>query len=228
MIFLLPIIPTLFDEDISNPIKIYAIGRYSFCLFALIPFHFKKNKIETSIFENIYVSIIIMGGLSLLYQVIFGPIVGLAEPGERVGLVRYSTLMGSITVFSVAQPLALGFVLKNYLGFKKTILSIVLISLGLLSLSKTVLAGDILVILIYTLFNIKFNIKIFFKLVKNVLILILLILLVYSIIKGTILDEYFCNIFEYFKVVFGINDKALGAGQNESISENSSIRFLEY
>jgi hypothetical protein len=98
---------------------------------------------------------------SLPYQIAFGEIGWFAEPGERAGLIRYSTLLGSLTVFgAVAGPL----ILLNHYFFENSILfkslNNILITAGaILSLQKSAVISLIIALMIlvkYRLLDLKF------------------------------------------------------------------------
>ncbi len=84
-----------------------------------------------------YVLFAILCGASVLYQIRFGPVSWFAEASNRDGLVRYSSLAGSLTILGVSGGLALPFafflIKRNWLKF--IVLAAIAIGM-LLSLQK--------------------------------------------------------------------------------------------
>lgn len=84
-----------------------------------------------------YVFFAVVCGASVLYQIKFGPVSWFAEASSRDGLVRYSSLAGSLTILGVSGGLALPFafflVQRRWLKF--SVLAAVAVGM-LLSLQK--------------------------------------------------------------------------------------------
>jgi len=87
----------------------------------------------------------VVAALSLPYQIIFGAITWLADTGERSGLVRYTTTLGSLTIFG---NLAGAYLLMSLYLVRSSIFSVSLALLivvaGVLSLQKAAL-GSLLI-----------------------------------------------------------------------------------
>ena len=82
-------------------------------------------------------AIYVLAAFSLIWQYIFGPISWFAEPSERAGGVRFSSLVGSLTAYGSAVGIAF---VGSFLYFKgiKKVFFIILIFIGaVLSLQKS-------------------------------------------------------------------------------------------
>lgn len=103
-----------------------------------------------------YVWFAILCGASVLYQIRFGPVSWFAEASSRDGLVRYSSLAGSLTILGVSGGLALPFaffmIRRNWLKC----LVLAAIALGmLLSLQKAAVINLIIFAILVFWFFLK-------------------------------------------------------------------------
>lgn len=101
------------------------------------------------------------GALSMLYQFIFEPIAWFAQSSTRSILIRYSSILGSLTVFGtitgyflilIFSPINL---VRNYL-MRILFLSILLIGVAI-SLQKTAFFTTVIALMILFLYNLRFN-----------------------------------------------------------------------
>jgi hypothetical protein len=103
----------------------------------------------------------VLAALSLPYQFVFGEISWFAETGERAGLIRYSTLLGSLTVFGgvVGPLLILNFYFFEENFYLKYINAMLLLMGSILSLQKSAVASiaiSIIILFAYGKIKIKF------------------------------------------------------------------------
>lgn len=95
----------------------------------------------------IFLAIVWLAALSIFYQVASGPILWFAESSERAGVQRFASLLGSLTIFGAAAPVALliaAMYLRRVLWF--SIVAIPLLVAGVMSLQKAALAGFVVAI----------------------------------------------------------------------------------
>jgi hypothetical protein len=106
--------------------------------FFFFSFLIKKKNTFVNIFK-IYVFFYFLGSLSLLYQIFFDVNLSfLADPYEREGLLRFSTTLGSINIYSSTVFFACLIVfifIKNF--FFKFLLIYIFLTTALLTLSKS-------------------------------------------------------------------------------------------
>lgn len=110
-----------------------------FCLFAI-------RTINHAVFVlKIFSIFMVLSVVSMVYQILFGPITWFAEASEREGLVRFSSLAGSLTAFGILGGMALPiiyFLFKN--GFVRFIFLFMVIVGMLITLQKAAVANLIL------------------------------------------------------------------------------------
>jgi hypothetical protein len=90
----------------------------------------------------IFLGVVLLAALSIFYQVLNGPIEWFADASERAGVQRYSSLLGSLTTFGAAAPIAL-LVAARYVqrtAFFCVVAAILLVA-ALMSLQKAALGG---------------------------------------------------------------------------------------
>ena len=103
----------------------------------------------------------VLGSLSLVYQFIFDPISWFAPPATRGVLIRYSSVLGSLTVFGTIAGYFLILIfgpinlLKTF--FKRLIVFAILIIGVAISLQKTAIFITLISLLILFLYNIRFK-----------------------------------------------------------------------
>lgn len=91
------------DEEYLTPSLRY-FYLLPFLLFSIVVVDSKRLVI---IALRVIVFFVVLGACTIFYQVAFGAISWLAEPSEREGLVRFSSLLGSLTAYGVYGGLAL-------------------------------------------------------------------------------------------------------------------------
>ena len=95
----------------------------------------------------VYIGVVLLGALSMYYQVIFGPVAWFAEASSRAGVTRHASLLGSLSIFGTAVPFAL-LCLARYV--RQPLLfcccAVVLLFAAMLSLQKAALLGVVIAI----------------------------------------------------------------------------------
>ena len=97
--------------------------------------------------SSVYVFVVALAALSMVYQVINGPIEWFAEASERAGVQRYASLLGSLTVLGTAAPiglLAAAMYVRRPVPF--IVLAVLIFAAGLMSLQKSAIAGFIVLV----------------------------------------------------------------------------------
>lgn len=111
-------IPVLLSY-IVYPDESYLIpfGRYFFMIpFFVFALFFIDGHERLSLIMKWYVFYIVLAGFSIFYQMRYGAISWLPDSSERAGLVRFSSLAGSLTSFGVMAGLALPFIFEFFSG----------------------------------------------------------------------------------------------------------------
>lgn len=138
---------------------------------------------------RVYVFVIVLGALSFFYQFLFGQVSWFAEAGApRGGVFRYSSLLGSLTIYGTSVQYALLFVLVfNKNSFLKHCVIVILLLGGVASMQK---ASIMNIVLVYIVYYMMFNkIGIVYQL-RNFLILLLMVAIAWKFISATIIGEY--------------------------------------
>lgn len=121
------------EEDYTQ-----AFFRYFFMLpFLLLAVFAIDSHEAVTIALKAYVVFVVLGAVSIYYQVLFGPVSWFAESSEREGLVRFSSLVGSLTAYGVYAVFALpviAFVFRNTLV--RVLFFLIIVSGMLLTLQK--------------------------------------------------------------------------------------------
>lgn len=118
---------------------LYIIPFVIFCIFAI------SNIYLFVYLLKVFSIFIVLGGLSIFYQIIFGPILWFPDASERKGLVRFSSLVGSLTAYGIFGGLALPiiyFLFENKL-IRNVSLVVVLMAM-LCTLQKAAIANIVL------------------------------------------------------------------------------------
>lgn len=123
-------------------------------VFALILFFSNRdNKDIVHKLMGVYVFIFVIGALSLIFQLSYGPISWLAAQGQRSGLDRYATTLGSLTIYGTACGIPLVYVSGSKFGVLTKFVLILLIVVGaLLSLQKAAIVNLALAFLVIVFF----------------------------------------------------------------------------
>lgn len=97
-----------------------------------------------------------LGGLSLILQNISGPIAWFAEASERGGLVRYSSVLGSLTILGIFAGMALSAAYFCRISVRIKFAIIFLVAIGcVLSLQKAAIVNLVLFLLLVTVYEVK-------------------------------------------------------------------------
>ena len=156
-VFLLSIILPFFYSFFHFPDESYlmASARYFYMVPFLVFLLFFDFKVDNLIFLiKIFVIFVMLGGSSLFYQTVFGEIAWFPEPSEREGLVRYSSLVGSLTSFGIAAGLALPLAL---IAFKSFFVRVVVICFIIISMLFTLQKAAVVNIFLFFLFCLFFS-----------------------------------------------------------------------
>lgn len=139
-----------------------------------------------------------LAAVSIPYQIFFGPISFFADSSYREGLVRYSSLAGSLTALGTLGGYSLSILLLGGdVLFKKTnkIILIIVTIIGMLaSMQKAAVINIIICMAAYFFISGNNN---FLSKVINVLSFGFIICTVYFIIKQTELDLYIDSLLNY-------------------------------
>lgn len=98
---------------------------------------------------RVYVVFICLGALSLFFQVMHGPISWFSEASSRDGLVRYSSLVGSLTAYGVYSVFALPMLVFFSSKFVRGILFFIIAVGMFLSLQKAAVVNLLVFFIIY-------------------------------------------------------------------------------
>jgi hypothetical protein len=106
---------------------------------------FEERQLRT--ISAIFLAVVLLAALSIFYQVLYGPIQWFADSSERAGVQRYASLLGSLTTFGTAAPIAL-LVAARYVRISTVfcIIAAVLLVAAIMSLQKAALGGLIVVL----------------------------------------------------------------------------------
>lgn len=144
----------------------YIVGISRFLLmptFGFILLNELKNKKQFYLVLKIIILIYLLGALSLLWQVQFGAIDWFSNTHMRGGYIRYSSILGSLSIYGSITGFAIILIFNNSLVTKnlyKFILFLVIIAASIASLTKT---GIFLIIIALILLILSSLLKIKFK-----------------------------------------------------------------
>lgn len=136
------------DENYMIPFAryLYIIPFAIFCIFAI------TNITSYVYLLKVFSVFILIGGFSIFYQIVFGPILWFPDASEREGLVRFSSLVGSLTAYGIFGGLALPVI--YFLFENKTIRNICLVIIVmamLCTLQKAAIANIVLFVIFLSL-----------------------------------------------------------------------------
>jgi hypothetical protein len=136
------------DESYMIPFAryLYIIPFAVFCIFSITNLYVYVHVLKT------FAIFILIGGLSIFYQIVFGPILWFPDASEREGLVRFSSLVGSLTAYGIFGGLALPiiyFLFENKLV--RNICLVIVIMAMLCTLQKAAIANIALFVIFLTL-----------------------------------------------------------------------------
>lgn len=124
-----------------------------------VPFLFigaMLNRSQLRVFLLVSACFGALGGLSLVVQNVAGPIGWFAEASERGGLVRYSSVLGSLTILGIFAGMALSAAYFCRTSIYLKFLFIFLIAIGcVLSLQKAAIVNLVLFLLLVCVYEAK-------------------------------------------------------------------------
>ncbi len=214
---LLSVITFLFSEiKVESPL--IGIQRLFFTLPVLLIITSYSSFVNNVLVYKVALFFGVIGALSIPYQISFGAIDWLAEPGERAGLVRYTTTLGSLTTYGSlvgAYLLASLYLIKN--SFLSFLIIVVLIIGGIFSLQKAAILSIALAFLIaYALNLLTFKKIIFLVSLTTVSGFVLYSAIDYELLSGFQL---------FFENVFGLGDSSKYS--DVTITESINARLSE-
>ncbi len=198
---ILPVAYSIFwfpDENYQLPLVrfFYVLPFFIFCLFVV------DNKKSVCLVLKVYSFYIALASITLFYQTVWGPISWFADASEREGLVRFSSLVGSLTAFGIFSIFALPIIFLIFENlWLKIVLSLLVIGGGLISLQKAAIVNFIIITLLIFFFENK-------KIKINILISLLVVALI-------LLASYFFNLNYIVATVDNILRIREGAGQSD-------------
>ncbi|VVN15920.1 hypothetical protein PS645_04044 [Pseudomonas fluorescens] len=110
IIFILIYFLPIFYSFLWYPNESYMVsfGRYLYIIpFVFLCIYAISNIAVFLYLLKLYSAFIVLGGFSIFYQIVFGPISWFPDASEREGLVRFSSLAGSLTAYGIFAGLAL-------------------------------------------------------------------------------------------------------------------------
>lgn len=139
-----------------------ALGRYFYMYpFVLFLLFINLNLSAFIFILKVFSCFVLLGGFSIFYQVIFGPVSWFPESSEREGLIRYSSLVGSLTSYGIVGGLTLPivfFVFKN--SIVKWFIVSAIVAAMLFTLQKSAVV-NIILFFIYTVLSSSYRYKYF-------------------------------------------------------------------
>tara|TARA_B100002019_G_scaffold293416_1_gene320859 strand:- start:1534 stop:2802 length:1269 start_codon:yes stop_codon:yes gene_type:complete len=173
-------------------------------LIAFIFFNFLRTEKDFLIALNVIFICILVGALSIIYQFFLGPIAWFAESATRGVLTRYSSLLGSLTVFGSVTGFLLIYIfgplnsLRNVFS-RASVFGLLCIATAI-SLQKIALLILMISSLFLLIYNIKFNglrIKTGNLVALGLLILSLPLLLLVSPMMQTYISSLLTIVFNF-------------------------------
>jgi len=152
LISIYPIYITIISNKADS--DIFAIGRYIYLAPILISTVIIANRADRlRLILILYILIILCGALSMFYQVFFGPVSWFPDASERDGLIRYSSILGNLTILGVAGAFSLPAI---YFLINSRILKVfflVFIGTGMLLTLQKAAVANILIFLTIIIFE---------------------------------------------------------------------------
>lgn len=189
---------------VSMPLNEFGIAIVRYC--ALMPIAIFGLLYPNYIRENMYsilkifCTIVFFSSLLLIYQTFFGTIEIFGEVSERMGYIRYTSLLGSTTAYGTFAPLAILVIniYKDMYSRKNSfIFQIIIIIGGIICLSKSFYI-NILIIFFFILIDFKYHKKVRIKTILMILITILIGIIIFLfLIDYTSIGDYFRNMINY-------------------------------
>lgn len=199
-VFSLMMIPVISLLNMEINEFIISFGRYM-VTFPFIFFIVTYKEFSIDFIRKTFKTIVIfmtLAALSIPYQIVFGPITFFADASIRGGVIRYTSLAGSLTALGTLGALALAILLftEDYLFTKKSryFLIILLLFGMLLSLQKAAIANIFICFTLYILLNKNVNI---IKRILTVLLLIVMFIIIYYLSSGTQFSNYIESLIKF-------------------------------
>lgn len=142
----------------------YGLIRYLFVLsfYPLFTLTLNEKQVNQFLFFTSYYILLSLLFIPIQMFILKTPIPFFADPGERAGLIRYSTNLGSLTVSGVAALIAI--IIFDGIGKRLILSRYVTIILGFFTLQKAFIGG-LLIILVKSFYQKKSKIRLFFWLI---------------------------------------------------------------
>ena len=176
------VIMSFFYSDLYGD-PLIGIARLTFIVpYIALFFIIRRNQKESLYIWKVLVLFVAIAALTIPYQMIFGGIEWFAEPGERAGILRYSSLAGSLTSFGgiVGAALFVSFIL--FKGIAKFLLAIIFIVCAVLSLQKAAIGGVLVAFaLLYWIGRLRFSISF----ITGILLFVVVIFTVLEVDEST-------------------------------------------
>jgi hypothetical protein len=139
--------------DYGMEVGVYSTARYFFAIpMTLIGYVLLERDTDVRKFLILFCCVVLFGSLTIPFQYFIGPIWWFSEPSERAGMVRYASLLGSLTVAGGVIPYAFYTALMLKINrFYRTILLMVLVVCACLTLQKAALVGLLMAVGLYIL-----------------------------------------------------------------------------
>ena len=138
----------------------------------------------------------VVAALTIIYQIYFGGLSWLAQPDGRAGMIRYASILGSLTIYGsiVGYPLLmLCSRLQVIRGVAVTILLILIVGAGFLSLSKTAVMMILISVVLFFVMDIRHAVSKIFSL--KMLTFVLLAMTVMAVLfyndGASVLQNYY-------------------------------------
>lgn len=210
---------TYLTSDIKIESPLIGIQRLFFTLPVLLIITSYSSFVNNLIVYKVALFFGIIGALSIPYQISFGTIEWLAEPGERAGLVRHTTILGSLTTYGAlvgAYILATLYLVKN--NIKSFLIITILIVGAIYSLQKAAILSISLAFIFAYILNLID--------IRKIIFLIVVIAIVGIILYSIIDYEYLTGFQLFFQNMFGLGDASKYSDVTMTESINSRLSEL--
>lgn len=137
-----------------------ALARYFYMypfLFFLLLLNFNFGKLIFAL--KVLSFFVLLGGGSIFYQVIFGPVSWFPDSSEREGLVRFSSLVGSLTSYGIVGGLTLPIILFVFKSQLLKSIFVFFITVAMLFTLQKAAVVNIILFFLYCIIFSKFRYK---------------------------------------------------------------------
>lgn len=145
--------------------------------YIILFFLFRRSQGQSIFIWKVLVFFVAIAALTIPYQMIYGSIAWFAEPGERAGVIRYSSLVGSLTSFGgvVGAAFVASFILFKH--STKFLFAIIFVICSVLSLQKASIGALLIALaLLYWLGYFRFS----WSLILGFLLVVLFVFTVFA------------------------------------------------